>query len=336
MRTTLGLRRSHRILIDLRSDSSSPAPRSLRAAWVASGVDLFSEDRETWLLESEVADLLDKEAGLFVPSGVMANQLGIAALTDEDAHVVSGTYSHIGLFESSQPLRRLHLVEDLGDIQGYLTAALKQAEHDKSIGAITTENTHANSGGIAHRSSAYQLLREGRVPVHLDGARLMNAAVATGESMAALSSHATTVTFTLSKGFGAPVGSVLAGPGDVIARARRIRLAVGGAMAKPGSLAAAARVAMKRPASAFLQDHANAARLRRAVEHRWPGAVHSRGALPTNLVFFSVDDPLHLISQLRVESILVSAAGDAGIRLVTHGGIRSHDISRVVSLLAKL
>ena len=208
---------------------------------------MYGEDPTANELEAVAARLLGKEPAVLMPSGVMANQIALSVLAGPEQLVAVGSLSHIHVFEGDLPQRRLMPLDDTDD--GRFIELAWSARH--TVAAVAVENTHMAREGHVMSPALLASLAQGGMPIHLDGARLMNAAAALDVRPEEIAAHATTVMLTLSKGLGAPIGSVLAGPDDVIKRARRLRLALGGGLAQAGIVAAAGLVALPSPPGAF-------------------------------------------------------------------------------------
>ena len=320
--------------VDLRSDSSSlPSGEMLQAMAAARlGNDMYGEDPTANELEAAAARLLGKESAVLMPSGVMANQIALSVLAGPDQPVAVGSLSHIHVFEGDLPQRRLMPLDDTDDDR--FVELVWSARH--TVAAVAVENTHMAREGHVMSPALLASLAQGGVPIHLDGARLMNAAAALDVRPDEIAAHATTVMLTLSKGLGAPIGSVLAGPDDVMKRARRLRLALGGGLAQAGVVAAAGLVALRRPLADFRSDHQRAVRLRAAAEQRWPGSTLPRTSEATNIVMWSPPDVGSVVARLADRGILVLAWGDTFIRAVTHPGVSEQSMDRVVEEIASL
>jgi threonine aldolase len=292
------------------------------------GDDGFGDDPTVARLERRYAELTGKEAAMFVPSGTMANQVALRVLAGPGSLVVAGRRQHVvthegGAFGVNQ-VAQLQVVDD-GD--GTLDAAeiahlVAGAAHRWPAPAVVcVEDTHLASGGRPWPLDRLEAVAATGVPVHLDGARLFNAAVATGTTVAQRAAHATTVTSCLSKGLGAPVGSLLAGPGDLMARARVERKRMGGGMRQVGILAAAGLVALDTMVDRLADDHRRARQLAEVVAERWPDARCDPAAVLTNVVLFRHDDPPGLLKALAERGVGGVTLGPGVVRLVTHWGI---------------
>ena len=280
------------------------------------GDDGYGEDPTVLQLEETFASMVGKEAALFVPSGTMGNQIALRLLGRPGTAVVAGRRSHVVAYEQGafgvNGAAQLHVVDDadgtlpVDEVAWYLEAG--GPHHWVPVSAVCVEDTHMPSGGRPWPTGGVDALAGLGVPVHLDGARLFNAAVATGVSASSRAAAATTVMCCLSKGLGAPVGSMLAGAADLMAAARVERKRLGGAMRQAGVLAAAGLVALRDHVDRLADDHARAQRLAEAV------GVES----PTNCVVFRHDDPRRLVSHLRDHGVLAGTIAPNTVRLMTH------------------
>jgi threonine aldolase len=333
-----------RPVIDLRSDTvTSPTPEMRDAmAGAVVGDDGYGEDPTVAELEALYAELVGKQAALFVPSGVMANQIAVRILTSPGDVIVAGARQHVVLYELAASARngavQFQLVDDRHGVidQADVARAIEgEAHHLPAVHAIFVENTHMASGGRFWTSSRVSSLAQqiGGLPLHMDGARLFNAAVASGEPPASLAASATTVMSCLSKGLCAPVGSLLAGPQDLIDRARIERKRLGGGMRQAGVLAAAGLVALRTMVDRLGDDHRRARALAEAVAARWPNVADDVLAQPTNLVVFPHDDGDRLLAHLDANGIAAGTIAPGVVRFVTHREIDDGDVDRVVESL---
>lgn len=316
--------------VDLRSDTvTRPTPEMRRAMAEAEvGDDGFGDDPTVARLEARFAELTGKEAAVFTPSGTMANQIALRALATPGSLVVVGRRQHVVTHEAGaagvNQVAQLHLVaDDDGTIDpaevAHLVAAAEHLWPPPSV--VCAEDTHLAAGGRPWPLDRLRALGDVGVPVHLDGARIFNAAVATGTSVAERCAPATTVMACLSKGLSAPVGSLLAGPADVIARARVERKRLGGTMRQAGILAAAGLVALDTMVDRLAEDHRRARRLAEAVAERWPDAGCDPAEVRTNIVLFHHDDPAWLLAALAERGVGAVTLGPRTVRFVTHAGI---------------
>jgi threonine aldolase len=334
------------VLVDLRSDTvTRPTPDMRRAMADAEvGDDQYGEDPTVRRLEEEAAAALGKQAALFVPSGTMGNQIALLTQTTPGTGVVAGARSHLVLFEAGAGAANagvLFLTEDDRDgmlpPEGLSLRLSGPAHHQPPVGLVAIEDSHMASGGRVwpptERRRVAELASAAGVPVHLDGARIWNAAVATGRTPAEVAAGADTVMACLSKGLGAPVGSVLAGQQELINRARTARHRLGGAMRQAGVLAAAGLVGLRRLQDRLVEDHRRAARLAMAIAERWPDAWEG-GSTTTNVVVFRHGHTDRLLAHLRDQGVLAGTIAPGWVRLVTHLDVDDEGIDRACRALA--
>ncbi len=329
-------------MIDLRSDTVTLPTDGMRAAMAAAevGDDVYGEDPTVNALEEQVAGLFGHEAAMFVPSGTMGNQLcirllvapGEELLCDADAHVVTyesgAAAAHGGISTRTWPARRGQIVVD--EVRAMVRPA---GFHTVDTRAIAVENTHNRGGGavvpLAVLAGLRELAAETGVSLHCDGARIWNAHAATGVPLATYGALFDTMSVCLSKGLGAPVGSLMISTAGRVATARVMRRRLGGAMRQAGVLAAAGRYALDHHLGRIADDHARADRLARAL-----GVDPS--TVETNIVSFDVDDALAVADKARADGVLVSVVGPQRMRLVTHLGVDDADIERAAEVLSRL
>lgn len=326
--------------VDLRSDTvTRPTPAMRRAMADAEvGDDGFGDDPTAIELERAFAALLGKEAALFLPSGTMANQVALRVLAAPGTTVLAGRRQHVVVREAGAagPNTGAQLLT-LDDADGTLDPAeLLRAAADASVGwatpsAVFVEDTHGEVGGRVWPIERLREVAAVGLPVHLDGARLWHAAVASGDPVAVRAAAATTVSCCLSKGLGAPVGSLLAGPADLVARARVERKRLGGGMRQVGIVAAAGLLALER-IDRLVDDHARAQQLAVAAAARWPGSIDP-ALVETNIVRIEHRDPAALLAHLGSAGILALPGSATVVRLVTHADIDDADIDRTVAAL---
>jgi threonine aldolase len=319
--------------IDLRSDTVTRPSDAMRRAMAAApvGDDVYREDPTVTLLEETVAGLLGKEAALFVPSGTMSNQLCLRTLTRLGDEVICHEDAHILHYEggSAAALSGLQLRPVAGEhgvlaVEAVLRAVRPQGEHFARTGAVEMENTHNRCGGtvwpLAAMEALAQAARSRNIKVHLDGARLWNAHVATGVPLHAYAATADSVSVCFSKGLGAPVGSALAGPRDFVEEARNNRKRYGGAMRQAGIIAAGALYALEHNLERLAEDHENAATLASYLG-QVAGAVIVH-PVQTNIVIVDVTGlgvgPERVVSALRDAGVLCGVASPERVRFVTH------------------
>jgi threonine aldolase len=330
-------------VVDLRSDTvTQPTPAMRRAmADAVVGDDVYGEDPTVNRLEERAAELLDREAAVFVPSGTMGNQTAIHLHCRPGHEVVAEADSHVFHFEMGamaaltgafpRPVR-----SDRGILRPeQLEAAIQpNAGYRTPTGMVVLENSHNLAGGRVtppeRMAELTAVARRHGLPVHLDGARIHNAAAALGVTAADLARGCDTVMFCLSKGLGAPVGSVLVGDRDAIAEARRIRKMLGGGMRQVGVLAAAGLVALDEILPRLGDDNRRARRLADLLAEV-PAVDLEPDLVETNIVFFGLapSSPVtagELARRLAAEGVLVHALGPASVRMVTHHHITDADV----------
>jgi threonine aldolase len=332
-------------VVDLRSDTvTRPTPAMRRAMADAEvGDDDYGEDPTVRALEEAFAERVGKPAALFVPSGVMANQIAVRVLTTPGTAVVAGRRQHVVAYEfGAAALNAGIQFVTVDDEDGMLDAddvawSFNAAEHHQPVvSLISVENTHMAASGAPWSMAGLQAVVDaaGPVPVHMDGARLFNAEVATGISAAEWAAPASTVMCCLSKGLCAPVGSVLAGSDDVIAEARLARKRLGGGMRQAGVLAAPGLVALRDMVGRLHEDHGRAALLADAVAQRWPDCGLDPAAVRTNIVTFAHTEAEKLLAHLEGQGVLAHAIAPGTMRLVTHHDVDDAGVARALAALA--
>jgi threonine aldolase len=334
--------------VDLRSDTVTlPTPQMREAmAEAVVGDDVYGEDPTINQIEEISASLMGKQAGLFVPTGTMGNLAAILAHCGRGDEFILGDQSHTFLFEAGGAAAlggvHPHLLQNqadgtliLDDIEG---AVRKEDIHQPISRLVVLENTHNRCGGVAlsleYTRAAGDLAHQHGLQLHLDGARIFNAAVALGVEAADLAEPTDSVTFCLSKGLSAPVGSLLCGSSEFIARARRMRKQLGGGMRQAGVLAAAGIVALETMIERLEEDHVRAKNLAKGLA-TVPGLVLDPGMPETNMVFFSLIDEVPLSAsevagRLKERGVLVGLVTNRRFRLVTHNWIEDSDIDQAI------
>jgi threonine aldolase len=327
--------------VDLRSDTVTRPTAEMRRAMADAevGDDGFGEDPTVARLEAEVAARLGKEASLFVPSGTMANQVALRVLAPAGSTVLCGRRQHVVVREAGATGANVGAqLVTLDDGDGTIDPAeVHRWRADAAAGwaapaAVFVEDTHGEAGGRVWPLDRLAAVAAAGLPVHLDGARLWNAAVAAGHELAQRAAPATTVATSLSKALGAPVGSLLSGPLDLVARARQERKRLGGSMRQVGVLAAAGLVAIGR-IGRLVEDHERARRLAVAAASRWPGSVDP-AVVETNIVLVSLPRPGPVLRHLHDRGVLALASGASTLRLVTHPDVDDDDVERATAALA--
>jgi threonine aldolase len=321
--------------IDLRSDTVTRPSTAMREAMARADVgdDVYGEDPTVNALQERVAALLGKEAALYVPSGTMANQIAIAVHTRPGDEVLVSQGAHCMVFESGAggALAGVQFTV-IGDARGRFDAAEVAAaispdnHHFAPTTLVAVENTHNRGGGaiIAQREivAIEKVVRARGLGFHLDGARLWNAHVATGTALRELAAPFDTVSVCLSKGLGAPVGSLIAGTKALVHRAHRRRKMLGGGMRQAGLLAAAGLYALEHNLGRLTEDHANARRFAEGLA-RAPGVVLDLASVETNIVIWDLApevplDAAAFVAQARERGLLLNAIAARRLRAVTH------------------
>lgn len=335
--------------VDLRSDTVTQPTPQMRAAMAAAevGDDVYNEDPSINRLQEMAAERMGKEAGLFVPSGTMGNLAAVLSHCGRGDEVILGNLGHTFLFEGGG-------IAALGGVHSYvlpnqpdgtlriedIRAAVRNPEdpHAPISRLITLENTHNRCGGVPltveYMDEVKTVAQAHDLKIHLDGARIFNAAAALGVPVARLTEAADSVTFCLSKGLCAPVGSVLCGSQDFIFRARRIRKQLGGGMRQAGVLAAAGIIALEEMVDRLPEDHCRAQKLAQGLA-RIPGIKVEREDPPSNMVFFSLDEgvtltPIEIAERLLAYKVKVGLAGPRRFRMVTHYWIDDEGVDRTL------
>jgi threonine aldolase len=320
-------------MIDLRSDTVTRPSQLMRAAMAAAevGDDVYGEDPTVNLLEKRAAEVFGREAALFVPTGSMGNQIAIKLHTQPGQEVIAESRAHILDWEMAMTaafsgcLIRAVIAE-----RGILTwkhiepVIYERGGFRAETGLIEIENTANLAGGcvtpLPVLEEIWAAAKKRKLPVHLDGARIFNSATALGVDVKTLTRGFDTVMFCLSKGLGAPVGSMLTGSAEQMARARDYRKALGGGMRQAGVLAAAGLIALEQGPARLHEDHANARLLAEALANM-DGVTIDVDAVETNIVIFRLTGKLgaeELVARLKKRGILASTVGPDAIRLVTH------------------
>ncbi|MEX2206195.1 MAG: low-specificity L-threonine aldolase [Myxococcota bacterium] len=332
--------------IDLRSDTVTKPGAAMREAMARAevGDDVYGEDPTVNRLQTLAAVRLGKEAALFVPSGTMANQIALRALTEPGDAAIAARDAHMVLYESggAAALAGVQLVE-IGESGSFGPEALRQAvypadDHFARTRALLIENTHNRSGGRVFPFELLQRVSEAArtlgLRMHMDGARLFNAEAATGIEAARWAEPFDTVSFCLSKGLGAPVGSLVVGSRALITRAHRFRKQQGGGMRQAGILAAAGVFALEHHTKRLADDHANAKRLAVGLAEV-PGVVVP--APPeTNIVLFQRSDAASFSAALRARGVLVNPVAVDALRAVTHLDVGAAEIDEALAVMREL
>ena len=336
-------------VVDLRSDTLTQPTESMRAAMASASVgdDRYGEDPTVNRLEERFAELVGKPAAIYVPSGTMGNQIALRLHGNPGSNVVVGRRQHLMSYESGAAglnnAFQICAVDDSGGVLDTETAVEAVASGSDGfwppVSLICLENTHLASGGLAVGAEELATAAALGPPVHLDGARLFNAAIALETPAAELARTATTVMSCVSKGLGAPVGSLLAGPDDLIAEARLHRRRLGGAMRQAGVIAAGGLYALDHHIERLADDHDRAERLGKVVAEQWPGARLGEaeaacGRPHTNVVAFRHPDAAGLLNHLLQAGIAAGLLAPGIVRFVTHLDVDDAGIERTVAALS--
>ena len=336
--------------IDLRSDTVTLPSPGMRQAMAAApvGDDQYGEDPSVNWLQERIGELLGKEAALFVPSGTMANQIGLKILTRPGDDVVVGEEAHIVWHESGAAAANSGVQFTVAGRGGLFSAADLRAAY-KPPGHIVfppttlvaVENTHNRGGGVvfpqAEAVAICETARELGLASYLDGARLFNTAAATGRSLAELAAPFDVVSVALSKGLGCPVGSLIAGRYAGIVRARRARRMFGGAMRQSGILAAAGLYALDHNLARLVEDHVNAKILAERLAGL-RGVCLDLATVQSNIVIFRMEeatpDAATIVARAQETGVMISAFGERTVRAVTHLDVSRDQCRHAADLLA--
>jgi threonine aldolase len=343
--------------LDLRSDTVTRPTAEMRRAMADADVgdDEYGEDPTVNLLQAEFAARVGKDAAVFVPSGTMGNQLALRLLTRPGDLVVAGARQHVVIYEHGAASKnagvQLHLVDDTDgtlspDAVRWAVAA--RADHQPEVGLVCVENTHMPASGAPWPLDVLEAVSavasEARVPLHMDGARLFNAAVALKRPARDFVRNVDSVTFCISKGLAAPVGSVICGSAGLIDKARRVRKMLGGGMRQAGVIAAAGIVALEKMVDRLAEDHTNARALAEGLA-KLPGLSVDLASVQTNIVIFRVERgdaaasavaTSELVAGCGARKVKIHAIGPTTIRCVTHKDIDAEDIKRTLDAFAEI
>ncbi len=342
----------HHDPVDLRSDTVTRPTAAMRQAMAEAevGDDVFGDDPTVRALEEETAALLGKEAALYVPSGTMGNEVAIATHTARGDEIICEATAHLFLYEGGGPalLSGVQVFPVAGERGLFSLEALRRAvrspdSHHPVSRLLCLENTHNRAGGAVLPFEAVRALtaeaRRLGLACHLDGARLWNAAAATGKSEAEWAGLFDSVSVCFSKGLGAPVGSAVVGSKAWIARAHHFRKRFGGGMRQAGIIAAGALHALRHHRARLAEDHARAQRLAQGLA-RLPGIRIEPATVETNILVMTfipgAAPPSAWISALAARRILGVPFGPDGLRLVTHLDVNDEDVETTLSVLGEL
>jgi len=342
-------------LIDLRSDTVTHPTPGMRQAMAAAevGDDVFEDDPTVIALEARAAELLGKEAGLFVTSGTMGNLVSQMAHVPRGGEIIAETDSHIVLDEAAghavvvgASVRAIPAVSDGRMDPDAVREAFRDPTdpHEPITALVALENTHAHSMGqpldVAYTAAIGRIAHERGVPLHIDGARLFNAAIALGTTARELVAPADSATFCLSKGLACPVGSVVVGSRDFIWRARRARKLLGGGLRQVGVLAAPGLIALRDGSSGMIErlaeDHVTARQLADGLA----GIPGIRDLDPervrTDFVMFRVSDRAAFLDGMAREGVLMVPYPHGFVRAVTHYGIDGRHVERAIAVASRV
>lgn len=341
-------------IIDLRSDTITQPTPAMREAMAKAkiGDDVYGEDPTINQLQALAAKMLGKEAGLFIPSGTMGNLVAILAHCNRGDEIILGHLAHTFLYEAGgmaalggvQP----HTIPNQPDgtllMDDILAAIRPDDAHHPPTRLVTLENTHNRCGGAAltieYTQAVGQIAKQNNLVLHLDGARIFNAAASLRVDVADLVAPADSITFCLSKGLCAPVGSVLCGSEEFIKRAHRMRKQLGGGMRQAGILAAAGLVALEEIAPHLYDDHARAKLLAQGLAGV-PGVVLDTSDPPSNMVYLTLGEDItqntaEVAEQLSKNAVKVGIVSPRRFRLVTHHWLDDQAVENVVETFKKV
>jgi threonine aldolase len=338
-------------MIDLRSDTvTRPTPAMRRAMFEAEvGDDVYGEDPTVNRLEQRAAEIIGKEAALFVPTGTMGNTIAIKLLTEHGQEVICDSRAHLLDYELSMiawfsgcVIRAIPTADGRLSWDEVCRAIKPVSPHSAPTGVVSIEQTHNMGGGTVYPMSTLCEICDGAhergVPVHMDGARIFNASTALGIPVHEIAALADTVMFCLSKGLGAPIGSILAGRADLIAKGRLYRKRLGGGMRQAGVVAAAGLVALEETPPKLAADHANARFLAEGLA-RIPGVQVDAAKVMTNIVVFDVSQtgtaPAELSARLKQRGVLMNAINERCMRAVTHYDVNRAQCAQAVEAVTE-
>lgn len=341
-----------RELIDLRSDTvTRPSPAMRRAMAEADvGDDVFGEDPSLNRLQEVAAETFGREAGLFVPSGTMGNLIAIDCHTSPGQEVICEGRSHVYNYEMASMAAVAGVMPRVVDgddgimaPESIIAAIRPKTYYVAQTGLVCLENTHNMCGGSVYPVELCETIcaqaHEAGLPVHLDGARVFNAAVALERPVAEITRSFDSVMFCFSKGLGAPVGSMLVGSKEFIEKARRVRKRLGGGMRQAGVLAAAAMVALSEGPGRLAADHANAKFLAQRLS-KLPGIEIDPNKVRTNIVIFDVagagTDSATFLARLAEAGTAAIAVGPTAVRMVTHCDVSADQVERAVMAVERI
>lgn len=339
---------SYKGIADFRSDTvTRPTQGMLEAMSKAEvGDDVLGDDPTVRCLEEKSAEILGKESALFLPSGTQGNAIAVKVWTHEGEEVITEERSHIYHYEAGHLAfvsrvmpRPLPSIKGEIPIESLKKALTKRRDiHLPPPTLLTLENTHNFWSGkvlsLEYMRSVHRLAKEAGVPIHLDGARIWNAAISKGLKESKFTAHANSVMACFSKGLGAPIGSILAGPQDFVDKARRVRKILGGGMRQVGVIAGAALYALLNHRKRLVEDHVRALRIAQAFSET-PALELDLEAIETNIIFVRVLPPysgLEWVEYLKENGVLSIALSYDTVRFVTHLDIDDKDIEKLITL----
>jgi threonine aldolase len=334
-------------LIDLRSDTVTRPTEAMRKAMAEAevGDDIYGDDPTVRRLQDRAAEIMGKDAAMYAPSGTMCNQTALRTLVRHGHEVIAEATAHVITVEkiSAATLSGVTyrpIPGERGLITAEQVANALRPELDRLrmrvVDLVAVENTHQVGGGsvmpIETLREIRKVAQDAGLPLYLDGARIFNASVASGVDVADFTAEADVMMFCLSKGLGAPIGSLLCGPSDFIDEARRVRIQFGGGWRQAGVVAAAGLVALEEGPKRLQQDHDNAKRLAEGIDDLFPGAVDLE-AVETNIVFVNHESvgmsPPEIVARLQIEAVLAGIVSGR-VRMLTHRDVSSTDIDRAL------
>lgn len=332
--------------VDLRSDTVTVPTAEMREAMARAevGDDVYAEDPTVNRLQDLAAEMIGFEGALFVPSGTMSNQIALAVHVRRGSEVIVPMGAHVYEYEPgamaviSGALPRLVEAPRGAPTPGGVRAAIRRSGHQAPTGLVVLENTHNLAGGavvpLATVAAIQAVAAEEGLPTHLDGARAFNAAAALGVTIADVTRGFDSVSICLSKGLGAPVGSLLLGSNEFLQEAHRYRKLLGGGMRQAGVLAAAGLIALTRMPQLLPADHARARRLAEALATT-PGIGIDMGSVQTNMVYATVADSAALAKRCAARGVGVGAMGPTTVRLVTHHQVNDADLELATQVVTE-
>ena len=338
-------------IIDFRSDTVTKPTPAMREAMAKAevGDDVDGEDPTVNKLQEMGAEMMGMEAGLFVPSGTMGNLAAMLAHCNRGDEVILGNQAHTFYFEAGglaalggiHPFQIPNQPDGTMAIEDIRGAIRPDDSHFPITRLVTVENTHNRCGGVSlsvrYTQSAADLAKEHGIKLHIDGARIFNAAVDQGVNACELASPADSITFCLSKGLSAPVGSILCGTKKIIYRAHRARKQLGGGMRQAGILAAAGVVALEQMVERLGEDHKRAVDLGKGLS-KIPGIKFDLKTQHTNMAFFGLSEETNLsqeefLSAVKKEGLLIGKSGGSRFRMVTHCWIDDSAVKRALEII---